>query len=112
MNADSIRGATVDTPRGRRITFAERIHHYIDTGCPTHKGDDVEITTFKRMLADSGRNRRLEGGEQERLFRSVRREDLRRSRDLMFQCRRHLQTVRKDPSSLHATVYPDTLVST
>jgi integrase len=39
----------------------------------------------KRPIYDNGRDRRLEGDEQERLFRSARREDLIRSRDLAIE---------------------------
>jgi integrase len=39
----------------------------------------------KRPIFDNGRDRRLQGDEQERLFRSARREDLIRSRDLAIE---------------------------
>src|SRR5208282_2252619 len=52
-NADLIRGVAVDTRRARRTTWAELIQRYIDTECTTHKGEDVETTTLKGMLADS-----------------------------------------------------------
>jgi integrase len=53
MSADLLRGLAVDTRLARRTTLAERMQLYIDSVCPTHKGEDVEVTTLTGMLADS-----------------------------------------------------------
>jgi integrase len=47
-----------------------------------YKGAPNPMAGVKRPEVDNGRDRRLEGDEQERLFRSARREDLIRSRGL------------------------------
>jgi hypothetical protein len=53
MSADLIRGNALDSRLARRTTLATRMQLYIDSVCPTHKGEDVEVTTLTGMLADS-----------------------------------------------------------
>jgi integrase len=53
MGADLIRGTALDSRLARRTTLAARMQLYIDSVCPTHKGEDVEVTTLTGMLVDS-----------------------------------------------------------